>query len=439
MVKKIHINRYKKFSNIDFNFHEKINVIAGANGTCKTSLLHLISNAFQKPIYSVTPCIKIINKLNYNVNLKMENLTKGDKASNNPCGNLKGPILNIEYFDGKNLNFRKHNTKVEQRYRIIPTYSKGSSNSLPTIPVIYLGLNRLIPFGEISDNQKPKKISGNLPDEYSKEIDKKYEELTNIKISNKSYCNIENIKKRAEFKSDKDGIDSNTISSGEDNVYIILTALVSLKYYYDNSTSQGTNFPKSVLLIDELDATLHPATQIKLLRIFNDFSEKYNIQIYFTTHSLSLIEAAFENKCNIIYLIDNIHQVTPMKDPDIYKIQMHLKGMTQSNIYQGKKIPIFSEDDEARCLINLLFDYFLEQASTKEDGFNKVSSFFYLVKCKIGSENLSTIFQDTIFRRNVLMMFLSSLTSSLKRRRKTQYLSVVKEESEEEDMMILMR
>ena len=51
---------------------------------------------------------------------------------------------------------------------------------------------------------------------------------------------------------------------------------------------------ESILLIDELDATLHPSLQFKLLDLFNQYSHDYKIQIFITTHSLSLIEHALE-------------------------------------------------------------------------------------------------------------------------------------------------
>jgi predicted ATP-dependent endonuclease of OLD family len=68
------------------------------------------------------------------------------------------------------------------------------------------------------------------------------------------------IKVRTDFDSNIVGIDSNTISAGEDNLYMLLTALVSLKYYYQSIESN--NDVESILLIDELDATLHPSYQI---------------------------------------------------------------------------------------------------------------------------------------------------------------------------------
>lgn len=52
MVETIKFVKYKKFNEITLGFSDNINVIAGANGTCKTSLLHIISNSFKIPTSS---------------------------------------------------------------------------------------------------------------------------------------------------------------------------------------------------------------------------------------------------------------------------------------------------------------------------------------------------------------------------------------------------
>ena len=70
--------------------------------------------------------------------------------------------------------------------------------------------------------------------------------------------------------------------------------------------------------------------QIKLTQIIMDFSLKYKIQVFFTTHSLYLIEYLIKAKQNIIYLIDQVDSVTQLADPDVYKIQMHLE---EKNIF----------------------------------------------------------------------------------------------------------
>jgi len=144
-------------------------------------------------------------------------------------------------------------------------------------------------------------------------------------------------------------------------------------------------------LIDEMDATLHPAFQIKLLNLFREMSELYKIQIVFTTHSMSLLEEMVSRKDNVIYLIDNVTSVYQMEDPDIYKIKMHLQSLTQEDIYEDRIIPLFTEDDEARCLLDLLFDYY--QKTYPE--FRNVCGLFHKVLTNIGADNLTGIFTDS--------------------------------------------
>lgn len=409
MIKNIHINKYKKLSNIDLNFEQGINIIAGANGTCKTSILHLLTNSLKNVnsnnSQELKKCLKTIKKLNDKINLKVESLTRGDKTNNNPCGNHSKTLLNVEYFnDGKKLDFRKYNSKIASRYRIIPKYAKGTKDSLPSAPVIYLGLNRLLPFGEFLKDKDIKKISKNLPETYNKDIISQYRNFTGISISSISHHQMGNEKKRPDFKSNCPEIDSNTISAGEDNIYIILTALASLKYYHDTitvSTNIDTN-TISVLLIDELDATIHPSLQVKLLELLQQYSRDFHIQICFTTHSLSLIAESFEKRCNVIYLVDNVTNVVKMESPNIYKIQMHLRGLTNSSIYENKKIPILTEDQEARVFLELILEYFFSNKIS--DGFNRVKPFFHLVGCKIGADNLKTLFEDEILLKSTAQL-----------------------------------
>jgi len=204
------------------------------------------------------------------------------------------------------------------------------------------------------------------------------------------------IKVRSDFLSDTKGIDSNTISAGEDNLFMLLTALVSLKYYFQSIESK--NEVESILLVDELDATLHPSYQYKLLERFRSYANKYKIQVIFTTHSLSLIEFALEKKDNVIYLLDNITSVHQIEAPDIYKIRMYLHDKTRDDIYLSKTIPIFTEDAEARLFLDKLFDYY----ETTFPCFSKVRRFFHFVDANIGATNLINIFRDSYLLRSTM-------------------------------------
>lgn len=400
MIKKISISEYRKIKDLDFDFINGINILSGTNGTCKTSLLHIVSNSFQAVTKTCSwlqdsNCLDIIKKVNGITNPKIESLTKGDKQHNDPTNGHKGTIFEIEYFNRDPLSFRKHDSKINNRYAIKPYYQKGTHDSLPYCPVIYLGLARLFPFGEFPDDAV-EGIKKSLPMIYQQEIAELYNSFTHMTISSSAPQKMGDIKVRSDFLSNVTGVDSNTISAGEDNLFILLTALVSLKYYYQ--CIQSNNEIESILLIDELDATLHPSFQFKLLELFRKYSRDYKIQVIFTTHSLSLLEFALKKKDNIIYLIDNITGVHKMLSPDIYKIRMFLHDETKDDIYTSNVIPVFTEDNEARVFLKILLDYYENNIVE----FASVRRFFHLVDANIGATNLVNIFSDTYLLKSTM-------------------------------------
>ena len=401
MIKTIRIIQYRKLKDLSLSFSSKINAISGTNGTCKTSLLHLIGNSLQAPTAKCewikdTKCLKTINTVNSVTNPKVESLTRGDQAYNDPAHGVKGHLFSVDYYGAASLDFRRHNSSQMTRYALKPKYQRGTNDALPCCPVIYLGLSRLVPFGEFQNDEALAIIKKRLPQEYLDEIARIYKRFTNYEITYNATRQMGDIKVRSEFVSNVEGIDSNTISAGEDNLSIIIMALISLKYYYESITPQRT--VESVLLIDELDATLHPAYQIKLLNLFREMSEAYKIQVVFTTHSLSLIEEMLSKKDNVIYLLNNFTSVALMEEPDIYKIKMHLQSLTHEDIYADKVIPLFTEDAEARSFLEILFRHY----SDEHEAFRNASRFFHLVHTNIGAENLTGIFKDSRLLRTTM-------------------------------------
>ena len=399
MIKQINVIHYRKLKNVSLFFSRGINFIAGANGTCKSSILHMVSNSFQKITSTSAPledkkCLSVIKSINTNMNPKIESLTRGDKQYRDPARGTKGTLYSVSYLDDTVLEFRKHNSDIKSRYAIKPQYSAGSEDKLPEVPVVYLGLSRLYPYGEYQNDDAVNKIANDLPVFYKTEMNKLYKELTRIDISNSFPQAMKDIKVRAEFESNQEGVDSNTISSGEENIFIILTGLMSLRYYFEALLEEAKQNADSILLIDEFDATLHPALQIKLLDIMREYSKDYHIQIIATTHSLTLLEHALRRGDNVLYLIDNLTNIEVMKDPDIYRIKMNLKSLMRRDIYDGKIIPVFTEDAEARFFLSRLFDY----GAKEIHGFNHIRNCFCLVDANLGSGNLRQIFRDANLR-----------------------------------------
>ncbi|MGN0613256.1 MAG: AAA family ATPase [Porcipelethomonas sp.] len=398
-MKKIHFDVYRKLINLDIKFTPNINVISGINGTCKSSILHIISNSFQKvkadqSETELKQCLNTITAINEQFNPKLESLTRGDKEFQNPAPNHQGTYYTVDYYgDNPSLSFRKHNSKknaAEFRYAVKPQYKQGSGESLPSIPVIYLGLNRLLTYGEYKDTEPIKSIRKSMPDEYLTELSQLYKSFTNYEISHITNEHMGSVKIRADFNSTSQGIDSNTISAGEDNLYIILSALESLRYYYKTLPEDKHSEVDSILLIDEFDATLHPAFQFKLFDLVLKYSIDYKIQVVFTSHSLTLLEYCLKKSQNLIYLFDNHSSVHLIEKPNIHKINLYLKEITNSDFSFEKKIPVFTEDSEARYLLNIIFDYYAE----KYDGFSSVRNYFYFVDANIGGDVLHSMFKD---------------------------------------------
>ncbi|WP_427003708.1 ATP-dependent nuclease [Pantoea eucrina] len=397
MIEEIKFRKFKKIIDINFTFDKNINVISGTNGTCKTTLLHLISNGFQLPLlrsqnYANSNCFRVIKAINKIANPKIEAIVRESKSYTDPAEGMKGSLFSIKYLDNSILDFRKHNSKNPdhaQRYALKPLYPKGGSKqSLPAKPVMYLGLSRLFPIGETKDSDLTS-VPLNLPEQYTDIISQIYKEFVGINISNIESNNIGDFKSAPLFDTDNPEIDSNTISSGEDNLFIIIKALVSLRYYFD-SLIISTDIKESLLLIDEFDATLHPSLQTRLLDKIKEYSEKYKIQVFITTHSLSLLEHSFVKKYNVIYLMNNMNRVFNLENPDYLKISMFLKNLSKDETYLHKKIPVFTEDEEARFFLDEIFSYWI----SKNKEMAIIRNYFHFVDCSIGADNLKTIFLD---------------------------------------------
>lgn len=394
MIKSINFTRYRKLQGLELKFANEVNAISGENGTCKSSILHIIGNSYQK-IKQTNPdvdtkLLNVIKSINQTVNPKIEALTKGDKKYNDPAKGLKGKLYTVEY-DNYSCDFRRHNAQGESRYRLIPTYPKGQSQSLEERAVIYLGLTRILPVGELEDSTK--NIKNNLPIDYQAQLVKLYSELVGINIDNLGTEKSNDIKVRSNFTTSHDGIDSNTISAGEDNIFIILTAIICLKWLHDSTGKSST------LLIDEIDATLHPSLQYKLVSLIEDYSLKFKIQVFFTTHSLYLLEKLLKKKQNVIYLTNSTgNKVRLMEDPDIYRINMFLKSELRKEALSDKKIPIFTEDAEARTLLTEIFSDLAERYSD----FAKIQHYFHLVEINLGSDSLRDLFKDRFLSKTTL-------------------------------------
>lgn len=123
--------------------------------------------------------------------------------------------------------------------------------------------------------------------------------------------------------------DWQTNSAGQDNIGKILLTILSfkrLKEKYPNDYKGG------ILAIDEIDTTFYPGSQIKLLNALNKFANDFDIQIIFTTHSLTLLEESSKyhkdknrkEQIKLIYLKKENQKIVIKNDIDYEFIKNHL-------------------------------------------------------------------------------------------------------------------
>lgn len=410
MIEEIEFQKYKRLENIKISLGSGVIAIMGTNGTCKSSLLHIVSNSYQtfnnnSNFFTDKKCMKIIKGINQMINPKIETLNRGDKIYNDPAPEHSGIYYKCKYSNGQILNFRKHNQSTANRYRIIPKYDAKLKERLPYGLVIYLGLSRLNAFGEYQDDNSIKNITSSLllPEKYQNELLEKYNNFTHYDINKLNYEKMGELKKRGKFITQNKGYDSNTISAGEDNLMIILTALYSLKYYADSLKEEYKDLP-GILLIDEIDATLHPEFQAKLLSLFKEICIDYkNLNIIFTSHSLSILQECNRNKNKIVYLTDNVTKVGQMDDPNEYKIKAVLENKLGRDYYNNNKIPILTEDEQARDFLLAIIDYFKTNSPFKEQC-GEALQHVKLVETSFSSEALIQLFTNSKIDRQNLQM-----------------------------------
>lgn len=345
-ITKVKIAKFRAFKDVEFELGEDITIIAGQNGTQKTTMLGILTQTFainsNNEMKEEKPLSGGSFKSSFSEKFKLSE--KFDKAGEHEW--------TLDFDDGSKYPIESINRdKNKGTIRFWKKGDKTKGSGYADMPVIFLSLKRLLPLGEDGTIKESNNLTLN-------EEEKKFYSDWHNKIL--IFTRDQDKTQEPTFLSSKEKqtLGANTTyydwksnSAGQDNIGKILLAVLSFKRLQKKYTN---NYQGGILAIDEVDATLYPASQIKLINALRKFASQFNLQIIFTTHSLSIIketsriikEENQQNKMKLLFLkkIDSSIVVNENIGYDFIENELNktLSGINQSE----EKLQVFTEDAE---------------------------------------------------------------------------------------------
>ena len=392
MYKKIEINDFRLFQRQTILLGKYLTVLSGRNSTGKSTILGMIANSgeikkksgvtyFSKAFraefselfkgskqfdqigpdrFTITLCDNNGNDIDYRSfrtawQMRDKDRKKQQGQEDAPDGDSGG----------------KRDSPSKERFRVIPfkKLEDGKKTEAKfTYPVLYLGLSRLFPIGESQESNLASRAIVFKSEEHRKWFVEKYTSILSMQTEVREVTNysIGETDKKSGIGVSTDNYDYRTNSSGQDNLGQILLAVLSFRSLKESYKEEWCG---GILLIDELDATLHPAAQNKLITILSQEARNCQIQIVFTTHSLNILrdickQTAYNNhdentnnNIELYYLTNANRKLEVKRNPPFMEIESDL--MIISAVQNPNKIKIYSEDAEARWFLKKLVDDYL--------------------------------------------------------------------------------
>ena len=375
-VSHVSIEKFRRFENIDFEIGPQLTIIAGQNGTCKSTLLGMICQPFtfseskkrgdstytqnydglDLGAYRTITGEKF--KSEYSEVFRMS--PKHDKSQDHRYSlKLTGECISDEYVR-KNGLFVISRWRDKEHTKIRLVTGKGREHNLGSgnfpHPVIYLGLNRLCPLAKC-------KLMSIDDSKHLSSADKewfisKHNEILILREAN----NItEFVKSNSSAKGDfwgpaGDDYSTESCSAGQDNLGQILSAVLSFRHL---KSELQEKYQGGIFLIDEFDNTFHSVAQLKLLSFLVDASRELNLQIVLTTHSLDVLRHAFlhpyKGFIKTIYLLRQDSKVVDSKYTSFEDIEANLKTMALPLKEKTKPVTVIFEDAVTAAMFSAIF------------------------------------------------------------------------------------
>lgn len=397
MYKLLTINDFRQFKDTEILLGRRVTVIAGKNSTGKSTILGILANSGELKKKDGT------TYSNGQFRAEFSEIFHGSKKFD-ASGSDRIQIDIVDDNDNQ-IDYRKfrtawQNDNGKDRFRVIPlkVFDDGKKTEAKMqIPVIYLGLSRLFPIGEANEDHITTNKIKFVDDEQKKWFVEKYTDILSIydNISDVNNYTIGETDKKKGVGIETDKYDYLTNSSGQDNLGQILMAILSFKKL-KQTREQWTG---GLLLIDEIDATLHPAAQKRLIDLLIKEAKLNDIQVVATTHSSDLLKhicsktaynnSSRNNDVELYYFTSANRRLELKRNPDYSTIENDL--LVESMLQNSNKVKVYSEDAENRWFIKKLVPEYLLYVD--------------VLDVKIGCDQLLSLYSgDVSYFGNVLIV-----------------------------------
>jgi len=322
-LKKIRFSKLKNLENLEISFdYKQITGIFGTNGSGKSTVLHALACLYQPVADSTRKNFKFPN---FFIPTTLD-LWNGSRFT------MEYEIINGVAMVPDIKEYKKNKDRWSPRYQ-----------TRPRREVFYIGIDSCVPDMEIESRTSriplireaydDAVLAEKIKEKLSFIMHRNYGDFINYWNERKSYKGL--IYGGVQYP-------SLYMGAGEQRIIKFLETVYSVPDY-------------SLILIDELDLTLHTEALLRLMRVLNDECQVKNIQIVFTSHREELLDCSF---INIRHLVNDTNGKTSIclerTTPDCIK---RLTGICP------KPLEIMVEDNLAEALVRkILRTHNLEQS-----------------------------------------------------------------------------
>ena len=405
---------FRKLGSLSIDFADRITVIAGHNGIGKSTILGLIANSSglssgdYKSYFNGNAYQGNINEILHLDPVRDYKDYEGKEPATTVSFDVNGDVL------AKRADLTRRSTgsiRVVPRNVPLREFSAGGvivkdSSKVP-LPTLYLGMTRVLPVGESSPTAVITSADSSMDPLDADFIRTFVNSVIAFEAddSEKSVITTQGIKgTKKTSKHPGYAFNSRCVSLGQDNLSAIATAFAS----FQKLKREWAEYPGGLLVVDEIDAGLHPFAQQKLVAAMTKAAKSLSLQIVVTTHSLTFIECIADDSPagarkvfpdKVVYLTDTARPRVADYSLEEISDDMKLKHRPKIRV-KTRTIKAYLEDAEAEFFFRRLLT-----ASLKAKIKDAAGARLQIIGLGAGGENLKGfVKKDPYFKTTLIVL-----------------------------------